>query len=711
MALALAGFVAAVVTGASEARAQTLQADAEPTVEKGFGRLVITFKGRMLLPQYVVKSNNGVLVIQFAEPVKVNVERVPLTLGAYVTVGRRDPDGMALRFALARLVKINTMDAGEKLFIDFLPTAWNGPPPPLPEAVVQDLAKRAEAALKAQREAENRRFGLKVLPKLDFRVGRQPTFTRLSFGWNLPFDTQMVRDGDRVTVTFNRPAAIDLTQLVADPPPGLREISADDSGGNLKIAMLVAPDADVRAFREDQTYVVDVTDGSVRTPSPQVTPVVPGQSPDIPAGAKNKIEALRSVAPVPVAKTDEPDVMTGEAPPSEMPAAPAVAKPGGKPPERIAAKPVDKAPDAAVEPRVAAPGVADKAGPKAPATKTADTGRPEERTPRVPAGKPNPAPPVPAVIAAETPPAVPKASMPPPAAPAATMPPAADMTGPAGIAEAPPAAQVPGAMESPMPPAPNAEPSAPVKSASPVTAADKIGTGEMPPSGADVAVDQQKVVRVEARRTGSVARLVFPFSSRVAAAAFRRNNRLWLVFDSRLPLDMKMARTALEGIARDVAVETVDNAVSIRIDLKQQVLTTISADGSNWFLSIGETILEPSRPLQIRRTMRTEQTGQLLVDLADAGSVHDLTDPSSGMKMTVVTAFAPARGILKEQVFAELQALPTAHGVAIAPFADDVHVSIERNVVIIGREKGLSLSPGPGSERSDAPVPHLDVRQ
>ena len=61
----------------------------------------------------------------------VNVDRIPLGLKEYVSAARRDPDGTAVRLALTRKVTINSMAAGEKLFVDLLPENWAGLPPGL----------------------------------------------------------------------------------------------------------------------------------------------------------------------------------------------------------------------------------------------------------------------------------------------------------------------------------------------------------------------------------------------------------------------------------------------------------------------------------------------------------------------------------------------------------------------------------------------------
>lgn len=609
----------------AEAVASPAVALVETSIENGFARLVIRFKDRNLLPQYTIKATNGVVVIQFGEPVSISVDRIPLDLSAYVTVARRDPDGRAIRFALARQVKINSMDAGERLFIDLLPMNWQGPMPTLPEAVVQELAKRADAAIKAQRELENLRYGLKVMPKLDFRVGRQPTFTRFSFGWNVPFDTQMVRENDRVTLNFNRPAAIDLSDVLSDPPAGLKEITADNSEGKLKVTMTVTPESDVRAFREDQTYVVDLSGRNKpvnREIAQALKPLAEDQSPHV----ASRVDAMGLVSDAMVQPQTNEEVSIRTVPLNPADGAPKPAAP--------------------IKPAMAA----------APAA------------PEKPAKMPQPAA---AVAAAEKPqPAVPQV--------------APHAASPQADAHAPPA-----------PPA--------------AASSAQIGNGEQLPEKYDSKTEAPKIVQAEARRNGNTVRIAFPFRDRVASAAFKRDFSLWLIFDTPLPLDTQSIRSALGDLASNVVVGKVDKAQTVRIDLTQPALTTMGVDGNSWILTIGEMVLEPSRPIALKRMFRMDQQGYLSADLQDGGSVHDLPDPTIGDHMFVVTAYGPPRGLMKEQDFAELQALGTAHGLAIVPFSDDVQVGLQNSVVTIGREKGLLLSPA-GTDRSDAQIPRIENR-
>jgi hypothetical protein len=80
--------------------------------------------------------------------------------------------------ALNRKVTVNTMAAGEKLFVDLLPEGWTGLPPGLPQEVIEDLARRAREAEKKAR-AQQRVSQQRQLPPVRVRVGVQPTFTAI----------------------------------------------------------------------------------------------------------------------------------------------------------------------------------------------------------------------------------------------------------------------------------------------------------------------------------------------------------------------------------------------------------------------------------------------------------------------------------------------------------------------------------------------------
>mgnify|MGYP001482876662 CR=1 FL=1 len=620
----------------------------ETVTGEGYGRFVLTFTGEELLPQYSVSTANGVLVIEFDEPIKADVSRISLDLATYTPVARSDPDGRGLRFALAQGVKVHTIEAGEKLFVDLLPPTWSGLPPALPPEVVADLARRAEAALKAMRDAE-RANPRKITPKLSIRVGNTPTFSRFVFSWNLPFDTLFLRQKEMVSLTFNHVDEVDLSDIRAHLPPfvdDIRALATDD--GKLKILIDVPPAADVRGFREDDTYVVDVSGR------------LGGEAASPEAAALR--EAIEPVTPSGV---------------TEMVVAPA--DPGTPLSAPVAPMPLAPMPEVA-EPAAPAPAVPALAIPTPAVPAAADTVTRQ---------------------AAAMPPAA--ADLEPVAAGgAATIPVPRARPAPGGA----PVAASQGPVFAPQGPSQQAEPAV----AAPATAAnapvveaverapDRRGEGGVV-AGQFSGVEQSDVpfvdttVKVEVQRIGTINRLTFSYKKPVDAALFSREGAIWLVFDDPMPVELDAIRTGLSGIARSVDLMKPDGAQALRIEMVDPLLATLSPDGTYWVVTIGDAISRPTRPLALMRSVRTNGNSAIDIAYRDVGRAVEIVDPAVGDRIVAVTGHGDPQGLVKAQDFADVRVLPSAFGVALLPRFDDLTVTVRPGEgVAVERPGGLSLS-------------------
>src|SRR5213080_622201 len=115
----------------------------------GFARLVLKLAEDV---ESDVSTAGSIIIIHFKRPVDIPVDKLADAVPDYVGSARRDPDGSAIRLSLARRVTINTMTAGERVFVDLLPDTWSGPPPGLPPEVIRELSDRARAAERALRQ-------------------------------------------------------------------------------------------------------------------------------------------------------------------------------------------------------------------------------------------------------------------------------------------------------------------------------------------------------------------------------------------------------------------------------------------------------------------------------------------------------------------------------------------------------------------------------
>src|ERR1700724_1690648 len=128
--------------------ADPVKGEASFSASGGYARLVLKLADDV---ESEVATAGSIVIIRFKRPVDIPIDKLAEAVPDYVNAVRRDPDGSAIRLSLARRVTINTMTAGERVFIDLLPDGWSGQPPSLPQGVIRELAERARAAERALR--------------------------------------------------------------------------------------------------------------------------------------------------------------------------------------------------------------------------------------------------------------------------------------------------------------------------------------------------------------------------------------------------------------------------------------------------------------------------------------------------------------------------------------------------------------------------------
>lgn len=516
----------------AQTRTEIPNVELSATMESGFARLVFTFPEETKTD--VQLSDNNVLVIRFAKPMRVAVDRVQAQFKDFVQAARADPDGTAIRIAFLHKLTVNTMEAGEKLFVDLLPQDWTGLPPGLPQEVVDELARRARDAEQRIKAAQQK---AKVWQPIRLRLAEAPAFSRFAFSMSEPVQVRAEQDGQELKITFEAPLKIDLGDALGALPKSVLSLRTDYSEGVAVARLVVAPQATIRHFREQSAFIVDVT------PPPPAKP-----------------EEVQGEVQTPLRRTEAP---------------PAPAK--------------------------------DEQPAKAQAPAEAQTPRP--LTPEIPAQ--------------------------------------------AKTQEAP-----------------------------------------TPPVGA---------VRATVTQVRNGLRLYFPFQEAVASAVFRRGDRVWIAFDTQREIDVSELAADVTRSFSDVTIVKTAEGQLLRVKLKGGWLTSAESDGKNWAVHFGDAVVASTRPLAVQRT--AEDAGAALaVPIEDAakGKVHRVSDPDIGDEIVVVTALTPVRGILRAQDFVEFRLLPSAHGVAVLPLADDLNIALRGDYVIIGRPRGLFLSTAPRAPRAAA---------
>src|SRR5262249_6821300 len=194
------------------------------------------------------------------------------------------------------------------------------------------------------------------------------------------------------------------------------------------------------------------------------------------------------------------------------------------------------------------------------------------------------------------------------------------------------------------------------------------------------------------RRQGDVVRLVFPFAAPTPAAVFRRFDTMWLVFDTDVAVDVGgLLRDPRRLIPSAQGARSQSGPVG-RLKPRPPRLASASMAGAAWTVALGDMALERTAPVSITRATLGANRAVGVIPFDDPHELHRISDPDVGDTLLVVTALAPARGVLRTPGLVEFRALASTHGIVLQPLADDITVELNRDRIIVGRPSGLTLS-------------------
>jgi len=195
---------------------------------------------------------------------------------------------------------------------------------------------------------------------------------------------------------------------------------------------------------------------------------------------------------------------------------------------------------------------------------------------------------------------------------------------------------------------------------------------------------------VSGQRTTGGASLTFRNTN--AAAVFIRGLTAWVVIPGAPAPDVPALQKALGDYAL-----TIENASStglsvLRITLKSQTKIAARADGPNLRVTLGPDVASEAVAIGFARNQADPKRTSLSASLPRARTAVTLTDPASGDTLTVVPS-ASGYAMPSTRNFADFAALPSAQGLVIAPYTDDLNVAVTEARVTIARPGGMALTP------------------
>ncbi|MDO9061564.1 MAG: tetratricopeptide repeat protein, partial [Bradyrhizobium sp.] len=288
--LCLAGLILIGLSSAAVSQTEAVRGEATFSASGGYARLILRLAEDV---ESQVSTAGSILVIRFKRPVDIPVDRLSDAVPDYVGSVRRDPDGSAIRLSLSRKVTVNTMTAGERVFVDLLPDTWTGQPPGLPAEVVRELSERARVAERALRQQRATTLAQKR-PPIRVRASVQPTFVRFVFEMPDGVGVSSVLNDQRLSLLFNAALAFDLADAKLASPPNIASIGQKIERETSVVELMLIGDVDVRSFREEKNYIIDVAFQQPDKPPAPRQPAADGSLAPAPAAP---VASARPVAP------------------------------------------------------------------------------------------------------------------------------------------------------------------------------------------------------------------------------------------------------------------------------------------------------------------------------------------------------------------------------------------------------------------------------
>ena len=168
------------------------------------------------------------------------------------------PTAVSIRIALARKVKVNSIPAAERLYVDLLPETWSGmharsaagggrasSPAARSRPSASCVSSGSPPRARSRRRSASRSRASRPSPATCSRCRTPPMSCP-----NAP--TESSRSN------FDQPIKWDLADAKAALPPTLESIEADIDDDSVAVSFALNGTPEVRTFREDRSIVVDV---------------------------------------------------------------------------------------------------------------------------------------------------------------------------------------------------------------------------------------------------------------------------------------------------------------------------------------------------------------------------------------------------------------------------------------------------------------------
>jgi tetratricopeptide (TPR) repeat protein len=201
------------------------------------------------------------------------------------------------------------------------------------------------------------------------------------------------------------------------------------------------------------------------------------------------------------------------------------------------------------------------------------------------------------------------------------------------------------------------------------------------------------VVHVKMVESGDKTTFTMRWARPARAAAFRRGEAIWILFDSKAKLDIAGLPRVTQR-TRDLQPVVGEGVVGLRIPAPPETLVSARADGPTWTFTLSDDAAPTPAPVKVAHETADDGGARLTADFGRPGGVvRWIDDPEIGDRFAAALIAAPVEGVDVRRATLEAAILPAAQGAAIEPRADGVGAMFEDSKLVVTRGAGLIAAP------------------
>ncbi len=200
------------------------------------------------------------------------------------------------------------------------------------------------------------------------------------------------------------------------------------------------------------------------------------------------------------------------------------------------------------------------------------------------------------------------------------------------------------------------------------------------------------------------ALITFTTKIPTAAAVFERAGILWVVLETRAPIDNRSFNSLdrfLKERIRSLEVDLFESATILRYAIKPSQSIGVDRDGLDWKISLKDTANAPRNPLIPVEQETDDDQFRIFVPAEDVGTRLELVDPIVGDNLTIVPLRSSSRGMPARYDYTNFILPVTAQGLVVQRISDQLAVYRYRNGIAVGGIDS-SLASLPGGVGGDA---------